>query len=42
MAEEKREGKINDWLEDDEYAIVIKSDVIKLQQKLLVKLINHE
>tara|TARA_R110002050_G_scaffold44583_1_gene106164 strand:- start:395 stop:616 length:222 start_codon:yes stop_codon:yes gene_type:complete len=26
MAEEKREGKINDWLEDDEYAIVIKSD----------------
>jgi hypothetical protein len=26
MAEDKREGKINDWLEDDEYAIVIKSD----------------
>ena len=26
MAEEKREGKINDWLDDDEYALVLKAD----------------
>lgn len=26
MAEEKREGDIHDWLEDDEFAIVVKSD----------------
>ena len=26
MAEEKREGKINDWLDDDEYALVVKAD----------------
>jgi hypothetical protein len=26
MAEDKREGKINDWLDDDEYALVLKAD----------------
>jgi hypothetical protein len=26
MAEQKREGKINDWLDDDEYALVLKAD----------------
>ena len=26
MAEEKRQGKINDWLDDDEYALVVKAD----------------
>jgi|TARA_R110002074_G_scaffold389389_1_gene572651 hypothetical protein len=26
VAEEKRQGKINDWLDDDEYALVVKAD----------------
>tara|TARA_R100000541_G_scaffold48565_3_gene55638 strand:+ start:977 stop:1198 length:222 start_codon:yes stop_codon:yes gene_type:complete len=26
MADEKREGQISDWLEDDEFALVLKGD----------------